>query len=338
MRIENDLLRVTVLKEGGHIAELLDKRAGVSPLWVPHWPSVEPSQFRAEAGGPFGAGPDAKLLAGIMGHNLCLDLFGGPSDEEALLGMTVHGEASVDLYDFQETSDGLQMSLTLQLAQLGFSRWIGLYGESVCIRETVENLANLDRPLAWTQHVTLGPPFLEPTETEFRTSMDRSIVAENDPGFAMYLVPGAEFRWPDAPRCDGGVADLRRMNASAPASGYTAHLSGEVSDTAYFTSFTAKYRLALSYVWRKSEFPWLGIWEENCSRVGSPWDGKTVTRGMEFGVSPFPESRRQMIDRGQMLGQSCYKWIAARARLEAEYWIRSQIAEAIPEPVIWPGK
>ena len=34
--LENDFLRVTVLVEGGHIAEVLNKRAGVSPLWSPH--------------------------------------------------------------------------------------------------------------------------------------------------------------------------------------------------------------------------------------------------------------------------------------------------------------
>ena len=33
--IENDLLRVTVLDEGGHIAEVFHKQCGVSPLWVP---------------------------------------------------------------------------------------------------------------------------------------------------------------------------------------------------------------------------------------------------------------------------------------------------------------
>ncbi len=39
------------------------------------------------------------LLAGIMGHNLCVDIFGGPSDAEAAAGMTPHGEASVVRYE-----------------------------------------------------------------------------------------------------------------------------------------------------------------------------------------------------------------------------------------------
>ena len=35
----DDDLRVTVLEEGGHIAEILDKRSGINPLWTPPWPS-----------------------------------------------------------------------------------------------------------------------------------------------------------------------------------------------------------------------------------------------------------------------------------------------------------
>jgi hypothetical protein len=74
--LENDFLRVTVLEGGGHIDEVLDKRAGVSPLWIPHWTSLEPSDFSPVQHSNFGTGADAKLLAGIIGHNLCLDLEG----------------------------------------------------------------------------------------------------------------------------------------------------------------------------------------------------------------------------------------------------------------------
>ena len=37
--IENEEIRVTVLREGGHIAEILHKATGVNPLWTPPWPS-----------------------------------------------------------------------------------------------------------------------------------------------------------------------------------------------------------------------------------------------------------------------------------------------------------
>lgn len=335
-QIENDRLRVTVLEEGGHIAEVFDKQAGVSPLWVPHWRSIEPSSWSSEWLGSFGRGADAKLLAGIMGHNLCLDIFGGPSNEEAAAGITVHGEASVDRYSIVESPCEITLELTLPMAQLKLTRNIALHGSNVRILETVENLGSIDRPTAWTQHVTLSPPFLDPATTEFRASMTRSMVSATDPGFDAYLSPGAEFMWPMAPRRDGGVADLQRMNAKAPASEYTAHLADSRCDHAYFLAFAPQYKLAFGYIWRRGDFPWLGIWEENCSRPGPPWDGRTVTRGMEFGVSPFPETRRAMVDRGKLFDAPTYKWIGARETLHAEYWITSEIADAIPETLTWP--
>ncbi len=335
-QLENDFLRVTVLHEGGHIAEIFDKRAGVSPLWIPHWTSIEPSTFGPHQQNQYGTGSDAKLLAGIMGHNLCLDLYGGPSEEEALAGLTVHGEASVNRYDIIESPDELLLQLTLPLAQLKLSRSLQLRGQHIRIREVVENLTATDRPLAWTQHVTLAPPFLVPATTQFCASVSRSIVAEWDPGFNAYLKSQAEFLWPMAPRSDGGFADLRKMNQTVPASGFTTHLADVEKDHAWFVAFAPQFSLVFGYIWRRSDFPWLSIWEENCSRQSTPWDGRTVTRGMEFGVSPFPETRRQMIDRNRLLDEPTYKWITARGRLEAEYWITSEIADSIPESLAWP--
>src|SRR5918993_4533406 len=92
--IDNGVLRVTMLEEGGHIAEVTDKATGVNPLWTPEWPSIEPSSYDPARHPEYGGAADASLLAGIMGHNLCLDIFGGPSASEAAAGFPVHGEAS----------------------------------------------------------------------------------------------------------------------------------------------------------------------------------------------------------------------------------------------------
>jgi len=58
--IENDALRVTVLHEGGHIAEILDKASSVNPLWVSPWRSIEPSTYDAARHPEYGAGADAR--------------------------------------------------------------------------------------------------------------------------------------------------------------------------------------------------------------------------------------------------------------------------------------
>ena len=56
--IENDALRLTVLHEGGHIAEILDKQTGINPLWIPPWPSIEPSVYDAARHPEYGGGTD----------------------------------------------------------------------------------------------------------------------------------------------------------------------------------------------------------------------------------------------------------------------------------------
>ena len=172
--IENSHLRVTVLHGGGHIAEIFDKRSGVNPLWVPNWPSIEPSNYDLVRHPEYGDNVEAKLLASIMGHNLCMDIFGGPSPEEAAVGIAVHGEGAVATYDVVESNGHLTMRAHFPVAQLQFERRIELRDRAVKISETVENLCGFDRPIAWTQHVTLGPPFLERGVTEFRVSATRS--------------------------------------------------------------------------------------------------------------------------------------------------------------------
>src|SRR5438270_4353294 len=92
--LENESIRITLLEEGGHIAEVFDKRAGVNSLWTPHWSAIEPSTYSRHIHPEYGDGPDAQLLSGIMGHSLCLHTFGAPSPEEIAAGIPVHGEAS----------------------------------------------------------------------------------------------------------------------------------------------------------------------------------------------------------------------------------------------------
>ena len=335
--IENDQLRVTVLPGGGHIAEVHDKATGVNPLWVPPWTSIEPSQFDAARHRDYGDGVDAPLLAGISGHNLCLDIFGGPSEDEARAGLPVHGEASSADYDVRGVGSALTARARLPLAGLEVERELELRGRAVWIRETVRNTGGADRPIGWTEHVTLGPPFLEKGRTEFRASMTRSRVFESAFGAHDYLTAGADFDWPNAPRIAGGSADLRRFS-SAPASGaYTAHLTDPGRAHAFFVAFSPSSRLAFGYVWRRADFPWMGIWEENMSRSSAPWNSRTLTRGMEFGVSPFPETRREMVERGRLFDTPTFRWIPAGSEVSVEYWCVAGDAERIPETLEWPA-
>jgi hypothetical protein len=333
--IENAHLRVTVLGEGGHIAEIVDKASGVNPLWTPSWPTMEPSALGPADAGTYGGGSDARLLAGIMGHNICLDIFGPPSDEEARAGLTAHGEGSVASYELIAGRDSLVARARFPIAGLEFERRVALRDQAVLIGETLKNLTDSDRAIGWTQHVTLGPPFLERGATQFRASATQSKVFETPFGADDYLERGAEFDWPMAPAMTGRPVDLRVFSDRPRSSAYTAHLMND-SETAFFLAFSPLHELALAYIWKASDFPWMGIWEENLSRMTPPWNGRTLTRGMEFGVSPIPETREAMVQRGRLFGVPTFRRIASGESIAVEYCAVLQPAKMIPESIAWP--
>jgi len=293
--IENELVRVTVLHEGGHIAEIFDKRSGVNPLWTPPWESIKPSTYDPRKHPEYGADAESKLLSGIMGHNLCMDIFGPPSAEEAAAGLTVHGEASVAAYEVTASGTALTQRARLPQSQLQLERRIELAGRAVQVLELVVNESATDRPIAWTEHVTLGPPFLEKGATEFRAPVAKSQVLEE------------------------GNGDLRLYTNAPVSGGFTTHLMDPARETAFFVAWSPRSQVALGYVWQRTDFPWLGVWEENYSRTGAPWNGRTLTRGMEFGASPVAETRRQMIERGSLFGVPAFRWIPAHTRVEVRY-------------------
>ncbi len=182
VQIETAEIRITVLTEGGHIAEILNKETGVNPLWTPPWPSIEPSTYDEAKHPEYGQNAESGLLAGITGHNICLDIFGGPSDAEAAAGLDVHGEAATGAYTIEAAGDGLVASTELAEAGLRFTRRVQptASGWVVRISETVENLRGADHPVGWTQHVTMGPPYLDNGRTQFRAPGTKSKVFETD--------------------------------------------------------------------------------------------------------------------------------------------------------------
>jgi len=321
VQIENDVVRLSMTVEGGHIAEILHKASGVNPLWIPPWPSIEPSTYSLEKHPEYGADSESKLLAGLMGHNVCLDLWGSPSPEEAAAGLTVHGEASILPYEIAAGERELRAKCFLPASQLRFERYVRLDGERIHFAETVENVSILDRPIAWTEHVTLGPPFLEKGVTQFRAPGTKG----------RSLAPDSDFEWPLKTRSDGTREDMRVFTSAPASAGFDTVRMDPRQDRSFFFAFSPVSQLLFGYVWKRADFPWLGIWEENHSREHPPWNRRTLTRGMEFSASPFPESRRQMIDRKSLFGEQGYRWIPAKTKLQVEYNAFITTAASIPE-------
>ncbi len=78
--LQNDKIELTVLTQGGTLANLTLRKDAekLSPFW---------NTDRAQGRAPVRA-------TGALGHFLCLDGFGTPSDEEKAAGWPTHGEAS----------------------------------------------------------------------------------------------------------------------------------------------------------------------------------------------------------------------------------------------------
>lgn len=339
-QIDNEQLRVTVTEEGGHLAELLHKESGINPLWTPHWRSVEPSQFSASHHSEYGDGAESQLVAGILGHNICLDLFGTPDPTEAAAGIPVHGEAPVATYELGGDETSVSMSAHLARAQINFRRTLRLAGNGVlCFSEDVENLSCTDRPIGYTQHVTFGAPFLERGATRIRLSATLSRVYETgfNNGLGMQL-DGADFDWPMCPRKDGTTEDLSTFTPSEASGGFTAHLMDSQQQHAFFVAWSPRYKLACGYIWRREDFPWLSRWEENHLRSWAPWNREGFALGMEFGVSPMVESRRQMVERGPMFGAPTFRWIGALSSHSVQYCAFVRHTDMLPRSVHWDGE
>jgi hypothetical protein len=307
---------VAVLEGGGHICELgLNAAPGVNPLWKPPWMTMDSDRYLpGKDHRRYGPPPDGKLLAGIAGHSLSFDHFGPPSKEETAAGLATHGEAPVAKWRLREVSSaGLSYGCTLRAAQISFRRSIVLDREHPVVRveESAQNLSPYDRPISWNQHVTFGPPFLEPETTIFDMPATRAKVCPASYSEKLFLQPDAEFIWPHGPGRSGVVRNLR-TTPEERFGHYTAQLLDPKLRIAFISGCNPRRRLLVVYVFRREDFPWVGNWEERNHRLSAPWKGKTFCRGLEFSTTPFAIPRRETIDQGPLFGERTYRWLPAQ--------------------------
>lgn len=334
VRLSNGALDVVVLPGGGHLAELrlaTGSATGLNCLWTPSWPTADPDSSSATPGASplaarYGGDAAARFLAGYTGHALCLDLFGPPSQEEAALGVALHGEAAVHPWTFEPTPTGCIGRVELPVARLDFERSLSLDSRApvLFIEERIESRSAEPRDVHWVQHLTLGPPFLAAGESVTNASLDRGLTWPL--GYEGHeILPGnAPFTWPYAPTLDGGVADLRvpfaRRNTGFEGTGFVA--AARVSpehDFAFIAALNFRIGVALVYCFRRRDFPWIAIWEENCARTAPPWNGVTQARGMEFGTTPMPVGRDALRAMGTLLDTPSSRTIASRGVAHARY-------------------
>jgi hypothetical protein len=266
-------------------------------------------------------GPEKLNPLAAMGHFLCLDGFGAPSDEEKNGGMPFHGEASKQKWSAgAERTEGktrlVTLSCSLPLAQESFSRTLEIVeGENIVyVENELESLIGVDRPVSWAEHATLGPPFLEKGSVVVDMPADQCRVRAEKPG----PIPGRlvflkDFRWPLAPTRDGGQADLR----SVPEQNYLDLASCRMEPgrkLGYVTAIQLKRHLLFGYVFRREEYPWLMSW---MNYTGN----ERAARGMEFSTQPFDVSHRETVDASPMFGTPTFRWLPAKSKIRSRFLV-----------------
>ena len=331
--LNNGVIQLTTLTGGGHIADfrLLDPTVrSVNSLWEAPWPTMDPGRFRStdfrKNVREYGPAPVGKFLAAFTGHAVCVDYFGAPSEAEAAQGLALHGEAANSrwkLLGLKQSSAEARLSLAARLpaAGLRFRREFRLCrNESVVyIEESLTNERGEDHFFHWTQHVTLSPPLLHPDESAIALPGTRAVTWPHGYEGASLLRDNQEFTWPEAPAIDGGNVNLTRPFARDGKGFVAAVLLDPQRDLGFVAALNWKLGLLLGYCFRRCDFPWVAIWEENVARTGSPWDGKTRARGLEFGTTPMPVGKAETFARGLLFDTPTFRRIPAMSEQRVPY-------------------
>ena len=309
--LASERIELVVLKRGGAFASLT-LTADPDRL-NPMWDSLRADREQGRA----------ERASGAVGHFVCVDGFGQPSEHERAAGMEGHGEAhrlewSTEFAEVQDGAMVLRQSVTLPRVSEVLRRELRLRpGESVVyVRSELESLLDFDRPVNWAEHATIGSPFLERGVTVVDISPNRAITRPRQEavraGLTHRLASNAEFTWPMAPTRAGGLVNLRAAPRESHSLDHTAHRMDPDAEWAFVTALHPVKRLLLGYVFRPSEFAWLQTWESY------PRD-RMMARGLEFATQAFDLPRRQVVSQGQIFGTSLYRWLPARTTISAGY-------------------
>jgi len=331
--LENGRIRASLLRGGGHIAEVRflsdDEKKSVNPMRIPHYQTIEPYEYNpAKHDALFPDDSHRWLSSGYMGHLLCFPAFGPPSSaDEVRNQLGNHGEAPIvewKMQRFEAGKDGVALwyGADLPKNQYRVDRKVTLPAGSAAlyVEEWVENLLPFDRPINWVQHATFGPPFAEPANSFLDVSATKGQVDE-DGSEQDSLKLGSPVEWPLGVDRNGRRTSLRPFQPVPHSGTYFALLLDPKRLQSYFTMYNSGFRVLIGYLFPTADDPWLGDFQENQRITQKPWEGKVVTRGIEFGSTPFPEGLKKSVERGRLFGVPTYRWIGGKQRLETSFVI-----------------
>jgi hypothetical protein len=255
--------------------------------------------------------PGAPTAPRPMGHFLCLDRWGAPSDAEKRNGMPFHGEAArVEWKTVEEphaANGGVEarMSAELPIAKIAIERRIRLSDAQpvFVVTEMVTNRNLLGRIYNMVQHATIGPPFLDES-TLVDANAGRGFMQSSP-------LPNPEqpsVTWPQALQ-NGRPVDMRRLVNDPNPNVVSYIIEGEYGWT---TASNATRGLLIGYVWKTSDYPWFNAWRhvEN---------GKPFARGLEFGTTGLHQPYPILVRKGRIFDHPLFVYLDAGQSVTRSY-------------------
>ena len=306
VKLGNDLVEMTMLTGGGHIASFsftpASGHAIENAIWEAPWPTADPlTPEHDELSERYGGRPTGPFLAAYTGHALCLDCFGPPSQLETNLGITLHGEVGIANWVVESggSLEGLVASAELPIAGLQVQRKTRIAAGETVVRfaEQIRNLRATPREIQWQQHATFGVPLVDAESSSIAASVSKGRTWPLGYDGPCLLPSDVTFDWPYvSTQADSNNSrlDLRRP-FTPPDGGYVVAVQQTPGREVGFVSvLNWKLGLVFGYCFRSADFPWLAIWHENRARESAPWHGKTQALGLEFGTTPMPVGKEEM--------------------------------------------
>ncbi len=323
--LANGVVEAVLLAGGGHLASL-SLLGGPNVLWQSEWKTIEPQQFRPQLHSKlYGNPPVGNFLAHFTGHAVCTDYYGPPSPEEKAQGLPMHGELASVPWKFTVKSGRTEIwacgRARTPRSQFRFEREVMLRPDESILyfRERLINQRSRDRFIEWVEHATFGKPMLANGESALSLSGTQAITWPNGYEGKALLPDCRPFTWPLAPTLDGREADLSQPFASPNKGFVVAVLVERERQHGFVVALNWKLGLVAGYCFRRSDFPWVAVWEENRARQYAPWKGRTQARGLEFGTSPTPVGLRETVSNGPVLGESTFAVVPAKGAKEVSY-------------------
>merc|ERR1711924_459385 len=205
----------------------------------------------------------------------------------------------------------------------------------VAVEETLKSLVGFERPLGRAQHVTFGNAFLRDCSTTFYCNADKGHTWPDPLGPLNAYATDVEFAYPDIPaNHDDDKADVEERQVRGKrmrdwrvsphkdmSEGLCTLRVAPENRWGWLSAHNSRWQRKLTYVWQRADFPWLMNWEENSCRSDKPWDGRTLTRGLEFSSYAYALGRQRNVEIGKLFDTPAFEWLDAHEEKTTTFFI-----------------